>query len=137
VSQAQNLNEEDEKICISIKLWLINGRNFLYGMKHQHLCYSLIPKVDKEGSGEFLLEVSCLLNEFTYIVYDNFPEGLLPVRKRNHQMDSVLATSFPNKGSHRMTPTKIGELNRQVHELLRKGLILESSSPCVVTLVLA
>ena len=36
-----------------------------------------------------------------------------------------------------MTPTETKELNRQVQELLRKGLIRESLSPCAIPAVLA
>ena len=36
-----------------------------------------------------------------------------------------------------MTPTETEELNRQVQELLRKGLIQESLSPCAIPTVLA
>ena len=44
---------------------------------------------------------------------------------------------MPNKAAHRMTPIETEELNRQVQELLRKGLIRESLSPCAVPIVLA
>ena len=44
---------------------------------------------------------------------------------------------MPNKATHRMTPAENEELNRQVQELLRKGLIRESLSPCAVPTVLA
>ena len=52
-------------------------------------------------------------------------------------MDLILGASFPNKAAHRMTPEESEELNRQVNELLQKGLIRESLSPCAVPLVLA
>ena len=52
-------------------------------------------------------------------------------------MDLVPGASFPNKAVHRMTPTESEKLNRQVHELLQKGLIRDSLSPCVVLVVLA
>ena len=59
------------------------------------------------------------------------------MRKISHQIDLIPGASFPNKVAHRMTPAKNEELNRQVQELLRKGLIRESFSPCAVPTVLA
>ena len=106
-------------------------------MKHQCMCYALIPRKDKEGSSEIPLEVSDLLSEFGDVIYDNIAEGLPPIRKISHQIDLIPRASFPNKAAHRMTPTEIEELNRQVHELLRKGLIRESLSLCVVPTILA
>ena len=40
-------------------------------MKHQRMCYALIPKKDKEGSSEIPLEGSNLLSEFGDIIFDN------------------------------------------------------------------
>ena len=54
-----------------------------------------------------------------------------------HQMDLIIEASFSNKAGHRMTPVESEELNRQVNELLWRGLIQESLSPCVVLGVLA
>ena len=42
-----------------------------------------------------------------------------------------------NKAPYRLTPIENEELNRQVHELLWKGLIKESLSPYVVPVILA
>ena len=84
-------------------------------MKHQHRCYALIPRNDKEGSSEIPLEVSDLVSEYGYVISDNVPKGLLPIRKINHQIDLVPGASLPNKVAHRMTPTKIGEMNIQVY----------------------
>ena len=75
---------EGEKVCSSVRICLVDGRKFLEGMKHQRLCYALIPRKDKEGSSEIPLEVSNLLSEFGDIIYDNVPEGLPPVRKISH-----------------------------------------------------
>ena len=57
------------------------------------------------------------------------------VRSISHCMDLIPGASFPNKAPYRLTPTENEELNRQVHELLQKGLIRESLSPCVVPIV--
>ena len=101
------------------------------------MCYALISKVSKENSEKVPEEVSRMLDEFQDIVSDNVPEGKPPIRKISHQIDLIPRASFPNKTAHRMTPAENEELNRQVQELLRKGLIRESLSPCVVPTVLA
>ena len=78
---------------------------------------------DKEGSSEIPPEVSGLLSEYGDVIFDNVPEELPPVRQISHQIDLIPRASLPNKAAHRMTPTKTEELNRQLQELLRKGLI--------------
>ena len=42
-------------------------------MKHQHMCYSLIPRKDKEGSSEVPLKVLGLLREYGDVISDNVP----------------------------------------------------------------
>ena len=59
------------------------------------------------------------------------------MRKINHQMDLSRGESFPKKEVHRMKLAESEELNRKVHELLQKGLIQESLSPCDVPVLLA
>ena len=72
--------KEGEKVCNSARICLFDGRKFLDGMKHQRMCYALIPRKDKEGSGEFPLEVSYILSVFGDVISDNVPEGLPPIR---------------------------------------------------------
>ena len=83
-------------------------------MKHKCMCYALIPRKDKEGSGEIPLEVSDILSEFGDVISDNVLQGLPPVRQIIHQIDLLPGASLPNKAAHRMTPTETKELNRQV-----------------------
>ena len=52
-------------------------------------------------------------------------------------MDLILGASLLNKEPYTLTPTDNEKLKRQVHELLQKGLIGESLSPCVVPTILA
>ena len=82
-------------------------------MKHQRMCYALIPRQDKEGSSEIPL-VSNLLSEFGDVISDNVLEGLPLVRQISHQINLIPRASFPNKAAHRMTPAETEELNRQV-----------------------
>ena len=71
------------------------GRKFLQGMKHQRMCYALIPRKDKEGSSEIPLEVSDLLSDFGDIIFENVLEGLPPVRQISHQIDLIPRASLP------------------------------------------
>ena len=115
--------KEGEKVCNSARICLVDVRKFLDGMKHQCMCYALIPRKDNEGSSEIPLEVSDLLSDFGDVIFDNVLEGLPPIRQISHQIDLILGASLPNKVAHRMTPTETEELKKKVQELLRKGLI--------------
>ena len=108
------LIKECDKVCSSGKVCLVDGRNFLDGMKHQRMYYALIPRKDKEGSSEVPLEVLGLLSEYGDVIFDNVPEGLPQLRKISHQIYLVHIASFPNKATRKMTCYKTGELNTQV-----------------------
>jgi hypothetical protein len=48
------------------------------------MCFTLIPRVDKEDTKEAHVQVSIFLNEFLDIIFDTICEGLPPVRKISH-----------------------------------------------------
>ena len=52
-------------------------------------------------------------------------------------MTSYPGESLPNKAAYRLTPHENEEVKRQVQDLLDKGLVRESLSPCVVPTVLS
>nr|GEX76509.1 reverse transcriptase domain-containing protein [Tanacetum cinerariifolium] len=72
-----------------------------------------------------------LLVEF----HDVFPNDIptLPLmREIQHCIDFLPGASILNKPAYRMNPKEYEELHRQVTELLEKGLIRKSMSPCSV-----
>ena len=77
-----------------------------------------------------------MLDNYCDIVVDDLPDELPPMRKINHQIDFIPGSNMPNKAAYRMNPTENEEIRRQVLELVDKGLIRESLSPCAVPTVL-
>ncbi|XP_024009250.1 uncharacterized protein LOC112084361 [Eutrema salsugineum] len=64
------------------------------------------------------------------------PEGLPPIRGIEHQIDFIPGASLPNKPAYRTNPVETKELEKQVTELMKKGHIRESMSPCAVPVLL-
>jgi hypothetical protein len=81
-------------------------------------------------------EVQELLDNFAEIVVDDLPNSLPPIRSINHHIDLIPGARLPNKEAYRLTPRYNEEVKNQVQELLDKGLVRESLSPCAVTTVL-
>jgi hypothetical protein len=83
-----------------------------------------------------LAEVKGMLDDFVDIIVDELPNALPPMRSIIHHIDLIPGESFPNKEAYRMTPQENEEIKKKVHELLNKGLMKESMSPCVVPTLL-
>jgi hypothetical protein len=82
-------------------------------------------------------EVQELLDNFVDIVVDELPNSLPPIRSISHHIDLIPGASLPNKATYRLTPRENEEVKNQVQELLDKGLVRESLSPCTVPIVLS
>ena len=120
--------------CTTVQVCMVNGKQFEKEVKKNRVCFAIIPRgpsvgnndqVISEASNDRVLEeIIELLNEYKDIVTEDIPDGLLPVRSISHCMDMIPRASLSNKAPYRLTPTKNEELNRKVHELLQKGLII-------------
>jgi hypothetical protein len=77
-----------------------------------------------------------LLQDFEDVFPDEIPAGLPPLRGIEHQIDLVPGASLPNRPAYRTNPEETKEIQRQVKELLDKGYVHESLSPCAVPVLL-
>ncbi|GJS84251.1 putative reverse transcriptase domain-containing protein [Tanacetum coccineum] len=100
------------------------------------LLYALMIAEQNSLHEETPVEVQTLLDEFKDIFPDEIPPGLPLMREIQHCIDFVPGAMIPNKPAYRMNPKEFEELHRHVTELLAKGLIRESMSPCAVPALL-
>nr|KYP31528.1 Transposon Ty3-I Gag-Pol polyprotein [Cajanus cajan] len=86
--------------------------------------------------GSLPLGVSQLLKEFYDVFPSEGPKGLPPLRGIEHQIHFVPRASLPNRPAYRTNPQETKEIENQVQELLDKGWVQKSLSPCVVPVLL-
>ncbi|XP_056165625.1 uncharacterized protein LOC130137715 [Syzygium oleosum] len=87
-------------------------------------------------SPEISTKVLPILEEFANVVPEELPPGLPPMEDIQHCIDLVPRAAIPNKVAYRMNPKEHEEMQRQVQELLEKGAIRESMSPCAMPALL-
>jgi hypothetical protein len=78
-----------------------------------------------------------VLQEYEDVFPEEVPPGLPPKRGIEHQIDLVPGAFLPNRAPYRTNPEETKEIQRQVQELINKGYVKESPSPCDVPVVLA
>ena len=77
-----------------------------------------------------------LLQENEDLFPEEVPNGLPPIRGIEHQIDFIPGASIPNKPAYRCNPEETKEIQKQVSELMKKGYVRESMSPCAVPILL-
>ncbi|XP_021991805.1 uncharacterized protein LOC110888592 [Helianthus annuus] len=77
-----------------------------------------------------------LLQSYSHVFPKEIPIGLPPTGSIQHKIDLIPGSVLPNKHAYRTNPKETLEIRYQVEELLAKGLIRESLSPCAVPTLL-
>eukprot|EP00256_Glycine_max_P065426 XP_025980021.1 uncharacterized protein LOC112998183 [Glycine max] len=74
--------------------------------------------------------------DFDDVFPASVPDGLPPLRGIEHHIDLIPGASLPNRPAYRSNPQETKEIERQVSELLSKGWVRDSMSPCAVPVIL-
>eukprot|EP00253_Pinus_taeda_P030161 PITA_30161 len=135
------IEEEDSAESSGTKALLLGGKQFIKQIDETEINVAVVRRMKRVllslEKTELPKEVQELLEEFQDIAAEELPDKLPPKRSISHHIDFIPGASLPNKAAYRMSPKDNEEVRKQVQELLDKGLIRESLSPCAVPTVLA
>jgi hypothetical protein len=136
-----SIKDQEVKPEVSNVVLLMSGKELLTEVKKKEEPQFIVvrkPKIVLTSIREDDLpeEIPQLLEEFIDIVVDELPRLLPPIRSISHHIDIIPRDRLPNKVVYRLMPQENEEVKRQVQDLMDKGLIRESLSPCVVPTVL-
>ena len=110
----------------------LHTNRVVFFITYKDVCLNTTNALDLALPREFV----ALLQEFDDVFPEEMPSGLPPERGIEHQIDFVPGAAIPNRPAYRSNPEETKELQRQVDELMSKGYVRESLSPCAVPVIL-
>eukprot|EP00253_Pinus_taeda_P019571 PITA_19571 len=135
------IKEETTAEASGVKALLLGGKEFIKQIEDSEINFVVIRRPKAVVLHTQILdlpeEVQKLLQDFGDIVVDDLLDEFPPRRGISHCIDFIPGASLLDKAAYRMSPKDHEEIRKQVQELLDKGLIRESMSPCAVPTVLA
>lgn len=125
---------------------LVGEKEFLKVLKEKDTPYFSIiikpktkpgktPNNQKIQSNVGPKEVAELLGKYKGLIVDKSNDILPPKRSISHYIDFIPSSTLPNKAAYKLTPAQNAEVARKIQELMEKGFIRKSISPCVVPIV--
>ena len=111
---------------------MLFAKDVVKEMKVIGFYYALVVNRGEELENIVPHDVVKILEEFTDTIPNELPDGLPPKRDIQHHIDLIPGATLPNQATYHVNPVQYVELNKQVIELIEKGLVRESMSPCVV-----
>ncbi|KAK8610055.1 hypothetical protein V6N13_026599 [Hibiscus sabdariffa] len=96
-----------------------------------------MQEIEGDQQHENIFHTRCHINgkEYEDLFPEEIPSGLPPIHGIEHQIDFVPGAIIPNRPAYRSNPEETKELQRQVLDLMEKGYVRESLSPCVVSVL--
>eukprot|EP00253_Pinus_taeda_P014651 PITA_14651 len=122
---------QDKVVCDIMPMevcHILLGRPWQYDQKVMHNGKTNCYKFVKDGVKHTLVPIQ----EEDATESNKFP----PKRSISHHIDFIPGASLPNKATYRMSLKYNEEIRKHVQEVLDKGLVRESLSPCAVPTVL-
>ncbi|XP_048502852.1 uncharacterized protein LOC104896849 [Beta vulgaris subsp. vulgaris] len=120
----------------SKQVMYVNRKQFEKEFHHHQIAYVLVAKEIKPFDCIKNRKLRESLHEFEDVFPDDLPQGLPPVRGIEYQIDLIPGAPIPNKPPYRCNPEETKEMQRQIDELMARGYVQESMSPCAVPTLL-
>jgi hypothetical protein len=135
------IKDKEVKLEVRNTVLLMSGKELLNEVKKKEYTQFIVvrkPRIVLTSTrvDDLAEEIQKLLEGFADIVVDELPRSLPPIRSISHHINLILGASLPNKAAYKLMPQENEEVKRQVPDLMDKGLVRESLSPCVVPTVL-
>ena len=127
--------EEDNGGSLEKDLRPLSLACFEKEMWHADIVYALVAKGTSTTPPTPTIATK-IIEEFCDVFPEELLAGLPPLRDIQHQNDLEPGSALPNKPHNEMSLREHEELRSQVKQLIAKGFIRESMSPCAVPALL-
>ncbi|WVZ93525.1 hypothetical protein U9M48_039497 [Paspalum notatum var. saurae] len=104
--------------------------------QQRHNLFQIFFVINNRRARVIIDSGSCNNLEYADVFPAEIPPGLPPIRGIEHQIDLIPGASLPNRAAYRTNPEETKEIQRQVQDLLDRGYVRESLSPCAVPVIL-